>query len=55
MTNDKMKKSECTVDNFKEFILELERDNLKKLTKDDKKVMVAKIIRKYEEAQNNDN
>ena len=55
MTNGKMKKSECTVENFKDFVLNLERDNLKKVTKEDKKVMVAKIMRTYEEAQKNDN
>ena len=43
MTNGKMKKSECTVENFKELVLNLERDNLNK------------IMRTYEEAQKNDN
>ena len=44
-----------TVENFKEFILELERTNLKKLEKEDKKQMISKIIRTFEEAKKNDN
>lgn len=44
-----------TVETFKEFVLELERDNLKKLEKDDKKQMVSKIMRTFEEAKKNDN
>lgn len=44
-----------TVETFKEFVLELERDNLKKLEKDDKKQMVSKIMRTFEEAKKYDN
>ena len=40
-----------TVDNFKEFVLEIERENLKKLEKEDKKQMVSKIMRTFEEAK----
>ena len=44
-----------TVENFKDFVLDLERENLKKLDREDKKQMVSKIVRNYEEAQKNDN
>lgn len=44
-----------TVENFKEFVLTLERENLMKLEKEDKKQMVSKIIRTFEEAKKNDN
>lgn len=43
------------VEKFKDFVLSLERDNLKKLDRDDKKQMVSKIVRNYEEAQKDDN
>ena len=46
---------ELTPENFKEFILNLERENLKNLFKEDKKVMVSRIIKAYEEAAKNDN
>lgn len=44
-----------TVENFKDFVLDLERTNLRKLDKEDKKQMSAKIQRAYEEALKNDN
>lgn len=44
-----------TIENFKEFVLALERENLKKLEKEDKKQMVSKIMRTFEEAKENDN
>ena len=44
-----------TIENFKEFVLALERENLKKLEKEDKKQMVSKIMRTFEEAKKNDN
>ncbi len=47
--------SELTVENFKKYILELEENNLKNIDRDDRKSMVAKIIRNYEEAKKNGN
>ena len=47
--------SELNPENFKDYVLELERENLKNIEKDEKKVMVAKIIRIYEEAKKNGN
>ena len=47
--------TKLTTENFKNFILSLERENLKKLTREDKKQMVRKIIKCYEEAKKNDN
>lgn len=44
-----------TVENFKNFVLDLERENLRNLDKDDKKQMVAKIMKTYEEAKKSDN
>lgn len=44
-----------TVENFKDFVLEIENNNLKNIDKEDKKSMVAKIIRTYEEAKKNGN
>lgn len=44
-----------TAENFKDFVLELETTNLRKLDKEDKKQMSAKIQRAYEEALKNDN
>ena len=52
MTDEKFVK-ELTVENYKEYILNLERQNLRDITKEDKKVMVSKIIRHYEEAKKN--
>lgn len=46
--------SKLTVENFKNFVLSLERENLRKLDRDDKKQMVSKIVHSYEEAQKND-
>lgn len=47
--------SKLTADNFKDFVLTLERENLRKLDREDKKQMVSKIVRNYEEALKNDN
>ena len=48
---DKFTASELTVENFKDFLLEIENNNLKNIDREDKKSMVAKIIRSYEEAK----
>ena len=52
---DKKFEGSLTPENFKDFILDLEKENLKKIEKDDKKVMFSKIMRNYEEAKRNDN
>ena len=52
---DKPSAEDLTVEKFKDFVLELESDNLKNIQKDDKKSMVAKIIRNYEEIKKNGN
>ena len=52
---DKFTKENITVDSFKDFVLELERNNLRNISKEDKKTMVAKIIRTYEEANKDGN
>ena len=52
---DKKFSGELTIENFKNFILELEKENLLNLSQDDKKQMVAKIMREYEEAKKNGN
>ena len=44
-----------TVENFKDFVLEIESENLKNIAKEDKKNMVAKIIRIYEEVKKDGN
>ena len=44
-----------TADSFKDFVLELERENLRNIDKEDKKQMVSKIVRNYEEAKKGDN
>lgn len=41
---------ELTPESFKEFVLQLERENLKNLFREDKKVMVSRIIKNYEGA-----
>lgn len=54
--NDKKKfDQKLTVENFKEYILEIERDNLKSINKEDKNEMVTRIVKAYEEAKKNDN
>ena len=55
MTDKKFEGKELTPQNFKDYVLELEKTNLKNIDKDDKKNMVAKIVRTYEEAKKNDN
>lgn len=40
---------------FKEKIIELEKENIATINKNDDKQMVAKIIRIYEEMKKNDN
>ena len=52
---DKFAEKELTAENFKEFVLEMERDNLKNIDKADKKVIVTKIVRVYEEARKDGN
>ena len=52
--SDKFDKK-LTEENFKEFILEIEKENLKNIIKDDKKVIVSRIVQSYEEARKNDN
>ena len=52
---DKKFCGELTIENFKNFILELEKENLLNLSQDDKKQMVAKIMREYEEAKKSGN
>ena len=52
---DKKFTGQLTVENFKDYILDLERDNIRELTKEEKKEMASKIIRNYEEAKKNDN
>jgi hypothetical protein len=52
---DKKFSGELTIENFKNFILELEKENLLNLSQDDKKQMVAKIMREYEEAKKSGN
>lgn len=44
-----------TAECFKDFVLELERENLRNIDKEDKKQMVSKIVRNYEEAKKSDN
>ncbi len=44
-----------TPENFKDFVLELEKENLQNINKEDKKNMVAKIVRTYEGAKKNEN
>lgn len=44
-----------TAEGFKDFVLELERENLRNIDKEDKKQMVSKIVRNYEEAKKGDN
>ena len=52
---DKKFSGELTIENFKNYILELEKENLLNLSQDDKKQMVAKIMREYEEAKKSGN
>lgn len=44
-----------TAEEFKDEILKLEKENLEKINKDNNKIMVNKIIRKYEESKQDDN
>lgn len=43
-----------TAEGFKDFVLELERENLRNIDKEDKKQMVSKIVRNFEEAKKGD-
>lgn len=52
---DKFTAENLTAENFKEFVLDIERNNLKQIDKEEKKGMVSKIIRTYEEAKKNGN
>mgnify|MGYP005747495267 FL=1 len=55
MIDKKNIEGNLTPEMYKDFILNLERDNLYNLVKEDKKSMVAKIIRVYEEEKKNAN
>ncbi len=55
MIEEKLNANNMSPENFKDFVLKLERDNLKNLNKEDKKSMVSKIIRTYEEGKKSDN
>ena len=52
---DNSTKDLMNVENFKEYVLNHERDNLKNINKEDKKAMVSKIIRTYEEGKKDGN
>ena len=52
---DNFTENTLTVESFKEYVLEIEESNLKNIEKEDKKTMVNKIIRTYEEAKKNGN
>lgn len=52
---DKFTGKSLTIENFKDFVLSIESENLKNINKEDKKNMVAKIIRTYEGARKDDN
>lgn len=52
---DKFDGDTLTAENFKNYVLKIEETNLKNIDKEDKKTMVAKIIRTYEEAKKNGN
>lgn len=55
MTDTKILAEKMTPENFKDLILEMERENLRNLDKEEKKVMVSRIIRVYEESKKNGN
>ena len=55
MIDKKRIEGNLTPETYKDFVLNLERDNLNNLVKEDKKSMVAKIIRVYEEEKKNAN
>lgn len=55
MTDKKLSGEKLNPESFKDVVLELERENLKNLDKIDKKSMVSKIKRLYEEGKKNDN
>lgn len=55
LMSDKFTNKPLTAENFKEFVLAIERSNLRDINKDDKKTMVSRIIRTYEEAKKNGN
>lgn len=52
---DKKFTGNLTPESFKDYVLELERINLHNLDKEDKKNMVSKIMRTFEEAKKNGN
>lgn len=52
---DKFDGNTLTPENFKNYVLKIEEDNLKNIDKEDRKSMVAKIIRTYEEAKKDGN
>ena len=52
---DKKIEGNLTPETYKDIILKLERDNLYNVDKENKKSMVDKIIKIYEEEKNNVN
>lgn len=52
---DKKFSGNLTPEAFKDFVLDLERTNLHNIDKEEKKVMVSKIMRNYEEAKKDGN
>lgn len=52
---DKFTAETLTIENYKDYVLEIEAFNLKNIDKEDRKSMVAKIIRTYEEAKSHGN
>ena len=55
MIDKKRIEGNLTPETYKDFVLNLERDNLNNLVKEDKKSMVVMIIRVYEEEMMNAN
>lgn len=55
MIDKKSIEGNLTPEAYKDFIIQLERENLQNLVKEDKKSIVAKIIRVYEEEKKNGN
>lgn len=53
--SDKFTDKPLTAENFKEFVLTIESNNLRDINKNDKKTMVSRIIRTYEEAKKDGN
>lgn len=54
MINEKFNLGQLTPQNFKNYVLKIEQENLKNIDKVDKKGMVSQIIRVYEEESRKD-